>query len=167
MTYLYCHWILSILVWAQSWYYCWCSDLLAISPCHPWYDLISSNLRWQWNMMQSNFSLQTGLFSLPCMSEFIEHQPRNRREKTLSIYMMTCCSEGSCPGLAFVPLQKPIQRHKTKSPTKKWRSWSPEAVSSCLIASVCTNMSLLRETGLQTGLPSPTSHGRDYLWPWG
>lgn len=117
--------------------------------------------------MQSNFSLQTGLFNLPCMSEFIEHQARNLREKTLSIYMMTCCSKGSCPGLAFVPLQKPIQRHKTKSPTKNWRSWSPEAVSSCLISSLCTNMSLLRETGLQTEFPSPTSHGRNYLWPWG
>lgn len=120
--------------------------------------------------MQRNlegFSLQTGLFSLPCIAEFIEYQARNLREKTLSMYMMTWCSEGSCPDLAFVPLQNPIQRHKTKPPTKKWRSWSPEAVSSCLISSLSTNMSLLRETGLQTEFPLPISHGRDYLCPWG
>lgn len=43
-------------------------------------------------MMQRNlegFSLQTGLFSLPCIAEFIEYQARNLREKTLSMYMMT------------------------------------------------------------------------------
>lgn len=34
------------------------------------------------------------------------------REKAFSIYMVICCSEGSCPDLAFFPLQKPIQGTK-------------------------------------------------------